>query len=160
MPRLRLLETHPRLLVFRSFSKAWGLAGLRCGYAIGSPGSEELLAELEPDLGVSEISQAGRSSRCAVARSCSKKRVRRVAKERESLTTALRQRGFEVTDSQANFSGWRIPRSTAASWRRAWPAPGIVVERRALGEPSHVRIAVHDEAASTRLLNAIDRAFV
>ncbi len=56
---LELLEDHPRLLVFRSFSKAWGLAGLRIGYAIGGPGSGELLAELEPDLGVSEVSQAG-----------------------------------------------------------------------------------------------------
>ncbi len=56
---LKLLEAHPRLLVFRSFSKAWGLAGLRVGYAVGGPGSEELLAELEPDLGVSELSQAG-----------------------------------------------------------------------------------------------------
>jgi histidinol-phosphate aminotransferase len=37
---LELLEQHPRLLVFRSFSKAWGLAGLRCGYALGGPGSE------------------------------------------------------------------------------------------------------------------------
>ncbi|MGH2833141.1 MAG: aminotransferase class I/II-fold pyridoxal phosphate-dependent enzyme, partial [Solirubrobacteraceae bacterium] len=32
---LALLEEHPRLLVFRSFSKAWGLAGLRVGYALG-----------------------------------------------------------------------------------------------------------------------------
>jgi histidinol-phosphate aminotransferase len=32
---LALLEDHPRALVFRSFSKAWGLAGLRCGFAIG-----------------------------------------------------------------------------------------------------------------------------
>ena len=100
---LALLETHPRLLVFRSFSKAWGLAGLRCGYAIGGPGSEELLAELEPDLGVSEISQAGALE---TLRSCSEllaRRVKRVAKERERLTTALRQRHFEVSDSQANF---------------------------------------------------------
>ncbi len=38
---LELLEHSPRLLVFRSFSKAWGLAGLRIGYAVGGPGSEE-----------------------------------------------------------------------------------------------------------------------
>ena len=56
---LALLEEHPRLLVFRSFSKAWGMAGLRIGYAMGGPGSEELLGELEPDLGVNELSQAG-----------------------------------------------------------------------------------------------------
>src|ERR1700685_1029822 len=56
---LRLLDSHPRLLVFRSFSKAWGLAGLRVGYALGGLGAEDLLAELEPDLGVSEVSHAG-----------------------------------------------------------------------------------------------------
>ena len=56
---LALLEQHPRLFVFRTFSKAWGLAGLRVGYAIGGPGSQDLMAELQPDLGVSEVSQAG-----------------------------------------------------------------------------------------------------
>ncbi|HEV2821367.1 MAG TPA: aminotransferase class I/II-fold pyridoxal phosphate-dependent enzyme [Solirubrobacteraceae bacterium] len=37
---LALLEDHPRLVVVRTFSKAWGLAGLRCGYALGGPGAE------------------------------------------------------------------------------------------------------------------------
>ena len=73
---LALLEEHPRLIVFRSFSKAWGLAGLRVGYALGGPGSEELLAELEPDLGVSEVSQAGALE---ALRSCSELLARRVA---------------------------------------------------------------------------------
>ena len=73
---------HPRLLVFRSFSKAWGLAGLRIGYALGAPGSEELLAELAPDLGVSEVSQAGALE---ALRSCSElvaERVRQICAER------------------------------------------------------------------------------
>src|SRR5271167_1042136 len=56
---LRLLEDHPRLIVFRSFSKAWGLAGLRIGYALGGPGAEEMLTKLEPDLGVGELSLVG-----------------------------------------------------------------------------------------------------
>src|SRR5271168_2518556 len=100
---LGLLADHPRLLVFRSFSKAWGLAGLRVGYALGGPGSEDLLAELDPDLGVSEVSQAGALE---AVRSCSgllAGHVRRIAQERVSLTAALRDRQFEVADSQANF---------------------------------------------------------
>jgi len=158
---LALLESHPRLLVFRSFSKAWGLAGLRCGYAIGSPGSEELLTELEPDLGVSEISQAGALESL---RSCSElleKRVRRVVRERERLTIALRQRQFEVTDSQANFVWVAHPTLDGSELAGRLARAGIVVAAGApLGEPRHVRIAVHDEAASTRLLNALDRAVV
>lgn len=158
---LVLLESHPRLLVFRSFSKAWGLAGLRCGYALGGPGSEELLAELEPDLGVSEISQAGALESL---RSCSEllaKRVRSVARERTRLTTALRQRQFEVSDSQANFL-W-VAHSTLDGGElsaRLARAGILVAAGGALGEPRHVRIAIHDEASSTRLLSALDRAVV
>jgi histidinol-phosphate aminotransferase len=156
---LRLLESNPRLLVFRSFSKAWGLAGLRCGYAVGPPGAEDLLAELEPDLGVSEISQAGALESL---RNCSEliaKRVRRVSKERESLTTALRQRGFELSDSQANFLWLAHPMLDGGELAARLARSGILVAAGdALGEPHHVRIAVRDEASSTRLLNAIDRA--
>jgi histidinol-phosphate aminotransferase len=155
---LQLLESNPRLLVFRSFSKAWGLAGLRCGYAVGAPGAEDLLAELEPDLGVSEISQAGALESL---RNCSEliaKRVRRVSKERESLTTALRQRGFELSDSQANFLWLAHPTLDGGELAARLARSGILVAAGdALGEPRHVRIAVRDEASSTRLLNAIDR---
>ena len=56
---LALLERFPRLLIFRTFSKAWGLAGLRCGYALGGPGAEPLLEQLAPELGVNELAQAG-----------------------------------------------------------------------------------------------------
>ncbi len=156
---LALLENHPRLLVFRSFSKAWGLAGLRCGYALGGPGSEELLAELEPDLGVSEISQAGALESL---RSCSEllaKRVLRVSRERTALTTALHQRHFEVSDSQANFLWVAHPTMDGGELAARLAPSGILVAAgNALGEPRHVRIAIRDEASSTRLLNAIDRA--
>src|SRR5438045_3572779 len=94
---LSLLEDHPRLLIFRSFSKAWGLAGLRVGYALGGPGSEEVLAELAPDLGVSDASQSGALE---ALRSCSEliaSRVRALCEERPRLEAALRNRGFEVT---------------------------------------------------------------
>jgi histidinol-phosphate aminotransferase len=158
---LALLEHHPRLLVFRSFSKAWGLAGLRCGYALGAPGSEELLAELEPDLGVSEISQAGALE---ALRSCSDllaKRVASVARERTVLTTALRQRHFEVSDSQANFLWVAHPTLDGGALSERLARTGVLVAAGgALGEPRHVRIAIHDEAASTRLLSALDRMLV
>jgi len=156
---LALLEHNPRLLVFRSFSKAWGLAGLRCGYAVGSPGAEDLLAELEPDLGVSEISQAGALESLRNCSELVEKRVRRIAKERMSLTTALRQRGFELSDSQANFLWVAHATLDGGELAARLARSGILVATGdALGEPHHVRIAIRDEASSARLLNAIDRA--
>ncbi len=156
---LKLQQRHPRLFIFRSFSKAWGLAGLRVGYAIGATGSEELLAELEPDLGVSEVSQAGALE---ALRSCSgllARQTRAICEERPRLTGALRDRGFDVADSQANFVWAAHPSASGGELAAQLAQAGILVaEGDALGEPQHVRISIRDGAASTRLLAAIDKA--
>ena len=156
---LALLEQHPRLFVFRTFSKAWGLAGLRVGYAIGGPGSQDLMAELQPDLGVSEVSQAGALE---ALRGCSElvhQRVRVIGEERRLLTTAMRDRGFDVTDSQANFLWAAYPSLQGSEVAAHLARAGLLVADGApLGEPQHVRIALRNRAASTRLLSAIDKA--
>jgi len=156
---LALLAHNPRLLVFRSFSKAWGLAGLRVGYAIGGPGSAELLAELAPDLGVSEISQAGAFE---ALHSCSElidEHVRTICQERPRLTAGLRTLGFEVADSQANFV-WAAHHTLAGGEiaARLARAGVLVAAGDALGEPRHVRIAIHSAAATDRLLSSVEKA--
>ena len=156
---LALLADHPRLFVFRSFSKAWGLAGLRVGYAIGGPGARELLAELEPDLGVSEVSQAGALE---ALRSCSEliaRRIATVAHERAAVIEGLRARGFEVTDSQANFVWAAHPSIDGSELSARLARAGILIAPGdALGEPRHARIALRDAAATTRLLDALDKS--
>lgn len=156
---LALAAEHSRLFVVRSFSKAWGLAGLRVGYAIGGPGSEELFAELQPDLGVSEVSQAGALE---ALRSCSEivlRRVAVIAGERAQVIEALRKRGFEVSDSQANFVWAAHPAIDGGELAARLARAGILVAAgEALGEPRHVRIALRDSAASGRLLEAIDKS--
>jgi histidinol-phosphate aminotransferase len=156
---LALASEHSRLFVVRSFSKAWGLAGLRVGYAIGGPGSEELFAELAPDLGVSEVSQAGALE---ALRSCSEivsRRVTSIARERAAVTEGLRERGFEVSDSQANFV-WAAHHTIDGGELSARLArAGILVAGgAALGEHQHVRIALRDTRASERLLDALDKS--
>ncbi len=156
---LELLGEHPGLLVFRTFSKAWGLAGLRIGYAIGGPGSEELLAELDPDLGVSELSQAGALE---ALRSCSElieRRARVVRQERPLLIAALRARGLEVGESQANFVWARHPDVRGAELAARLAGMGILVAAGdALGEPHHVRITIPPRASAQRLLDALEKA--
>jgi histidinol-phosphate aminotransferase len=155
---LTLLDSNPSLLVFRSFSKAWGLAGLRVGYAFGGPGSEDLLAELEPDLGVSEVSQAGALE---ALRTCSELlagRVRAICDERPRLTAGLRERGFDVTDSQANFLWASHPTLQGGELAARLARAGVLVAAgEALGEPRHVRIAIRGPIASRRLIGALDK---
>ncbi len=156
---LELLAEHPRLLVFRSFSKAWGLAGLRLGYVIGGPGSGELLAELEPDLGVSELSQAGALE---ALRSCSalvRARIETIAAERPRVSEELRSLGFEVSESQANFLWAAHPSLSGAELAARLAQTGVLVAAGdALGEPQHVRIGLRSKQASDRLLEAVRKA--
>ncbi|HEV3321954.1 MAG TPA: histidinol-phosphate transaminase [Solirubrobacteraceae bacterium] len=155
---LKLLEEHPRLLVFRSFSKAWGLAGLRVGYAVGGPGSEELLAELEPDLGVSELSQAGAFEALRSGAKPLTRHVQSVCEERPRLTAELRERGFEVSDSQANFLWVAHPKLDGTELATRMERAGVLVAAGAgLGEPRHVRIALRNAAATKRVLGAVDK---
>jgi histidinol-phosphate aminotransferase len=156
---LELLERHPRLLVFRSFSKAWGLAGLRIGYALGAPGSGDLLAELEPELGVSEISQAGALEALHSCSELIEQRVRTICQERPRLTDALRGLGFEVTDSQANFVWAAHPAVAGGELAGRLAHAGVLIAAGdALGEPRRVRIALRSAAATDRLLSAVEKA--
>lgn len=154
---IALLERHPRLLVFRSFSKAWGLAGLRCGYVIGGPGTESLLPELAPESGVSDLAQAGALETLRTCEKLLHRRVKTVSQQRERLTNELRSRGLQVSDSDANFLWVAHPHLSGGELvSRLADAAVLVAPGAPLGDSKHVRIAVRDEAASTRLLSAID----
>ncbi len=99
---LPLLPSQPRLLVMRTFSKAYGLAGIRVGYALGHPQLIALLERVRESFNVSLPSlvaaEAALSDQAHVAS------VRqRNATERDWLASELRARGFATADSQTNF---------------------------------------------------------
>ncbi len=146
-PRWRCWRTTLACSCSAASPRLGGWRGCAAATRSAAPGAEELLAELEPDLGVSEISQAGALESL---RNCSEllaKRVRRVCKERERLTTALRQRDFELSDSQANFLWVAHPTLDGGELAARLARSGILVAAGdALGEPRHVRIAIRDEA--------------
>ncbi|TMK97308.1 MAG: aminotransferase class I/II-fold pyridoxal phosphate-dependent enzyme [Actinobacteria bacterium] len=157
---LPLLEDFPRLLCFRSFSKAWGLAGLRVGYALGGPGSEPLLEQLAPELGVNELAQAGalealRSTEHLVAR-----RVERVRGERARLLLELRSREQVVaTPSQTNFVWLEATGIDGAELVRRLDRAGVrVAGGGPLGDAKRLRVSIHDGAATDRFLRALDGA--
>jgi histidinol-phosphate aminotransferase len=100
---LELMRGRPNVAVLRTFSKAWGLAGLRVGYLIAEdPAVAEAVRKTHVPFSVSMLAQAA-----AVAALASEEEVRArcaaVVAERARLTAALRERGVPVEDSQANF---------------------------------------------------------
>jgi histidinol-phosphate aminotransferase len=151
-----LLAAAPQLLVFRSFSKAWGLAGLRCGYALGGPGAEELLAQLQPELGLDELAQVGALESLRSASELVARRAGELAVERDRLAGELRALGLDVPGSQSNFLWLRHPTLDGAEAAAALARAGVIVAPGgALGEPGHMRVTVRDREASERLLAAL-----
>jgi len=157
---LALLAGHRRLLVFRTFSKAWGLAGLRCGYAVGGPGAEALLAQLEPELGLNELAQAGALEAMRTASGVVAGRAAAVARERARLASGLGDLGYDVAASQANVLWAAAPRLDGAELARRVERTGLIVAPGgALGDAARIRVTVppgRDDA--DRALRALEGA--
>lgn len=156
---LALLDDHPSLLVFRTFSKAYGLAGLRCGYVLGGPGSEELLARIAPELGVGMPAQIGALE---ALRRCDEQLGQRraaVATERARLLELLHELPLDATPSEANVVWMRAPGLTASELTmRLQRSHVVVMSGTTLGDEDHVRITVQSPAATDRLLDALRTA--
>ena len=156
---LSLLDDHPRLLAFRTFSKAWGLAGLRVGYAIGGAGSEPLLEQLEPELGLNELAQAGALEALRTTDQLVAGRTAGVAQERISLMEALAALPVQATPSQANVLWLSAAGIDGAELARRLERLGVIVAAGGpLGEPGHVRVSVQGRTATERFLRALERA--
>ncbi len=92
-----------RLLVLRTFSKAWGLAGLRVGYAVGSA---ELIRAVRKSNGPYKVNAAAERAACAaLAEDADWMRARAVEAvvARERVTQVLRAMGLSPLDSRGNF---------------------------------------------------------
>jgi histidinol-phosphate aminotransferase len=118
--------THGRLLVTRTFSKAFGLAGLRIGYAVGSP---QLIREVEKSRGPYTLSAlAERAALAALAGDLPwvEAQVQEARHARERLAAALKDQGLPPVPSAANFVLVPLPGAPEVA-RRMREEAGIVV---------------------------------
>lgn len=95
------LRTLPNIVVLRTFSKAFALAGLRVGYALGAP---DVLAAVRVAGSPYPVAAPSlRAAAAALAVGPDPRLLARIADERRLLARLLRERGFTVPDSEANF---------------------------------------------------------
>lgn len=104
---LDVMRSHPNVAVLRTFSKAYGLAGLRIGYAIAPLPVAEALRACAVPFGVSGVAQAAALAALEVEDELLE-RVARIIAARSWVTAALREQGWELPDSQANFVWLRM----------------------------------------------------
>lgn len=149
-----LIAENPRLIVVRTLSKAFALAGARVGYALCAPETAALVNRMRPPNSVSYIS-ALLAEAAMRDLSSMRENVSRLIEERAWFSAALQGLGVEVTPSRANFVLTHWPSPEAA--RRAAESALChgLVPRTYAGHPvlaSHLRLTVRARSENDALL--------
>lgn len=143
----------PNTIVLRTLSKAWGLAGLRSGFALGAPELLAPLRRLALPFAIATPSIALACAALATGEGAMRARVERVRAERDRIALYLRSFGFTVPPSEGNFVYARGDGAIELAERLA--ARRIRV--RSFPDDEAIRItAVGDREVERRLLVAID----
>lgn len=151
---LTLLEAHPNLVVTRTFSKIYGLAGLRVGYAVSSPTIADLLNRLRQPFNVNSLAQAG--ALAALADDAYVVQSRSLnATGLATLTQAFEARGLQYIPSAGNFVTVKVGDGNAV-YEELLREGVIVRPIGGYGLPEHLRITVGTEAENRRFLAALD----
>ena len=146
------LDSYANVVVLRTFSKAYGLAGLRVGYAIASdPGIITALRQTQVPFAVSHIGQvAALASLEPEAERQLQSRVAEIVGERARVTDGLRGLGYEVPPSEANFI-WLPLAGDTVDWARGCEDRQVIVRPFA---GFGVRVTIGMAAENDRLLAA------
>lgn len=149
-------RTRPSLLVTRTFSKAFGLCGLRIGYAVGGPDWVAALHAVRQPFNTNALAQAA-ALESLRHRAELADRVGQVVAERRRVGAALGAAGLEFPESEANFLLVDGAPLGTDPHERLLRAGVIVRDGRALGVPGHLRITIGTPEENDALLAAVDR---
>ena len=149
-----LLERYPNLIVFRTFSKAYGLAGLRVGYALSSPEMADLLNRVRQPFNNNSLAllaaEVAIEDQAHVAGSVALNR-----RELERLSSALTAMGLTVLPSQANFLAIGFGRDAKAI-HQGLLERGVIVRPIASYEmPQFLRVSIGTARENDRFLDAL-----
>ena len=140
-----LLDEHPNVIVLRTFSKAYGLAGLRVGYAIASDAQlATALRQTQVPFAVTTVAQeAALASLEPEAEAQLRKRVAEVVGERTRVRDELTSYGYDVPPTQANFV-WVPLGDATVEWAAGCEARKVIV-RGFAGHGARVTISTPEE---------------
>ena len=153
-----LLKEFDNLLVVQTFSKYRSMAGARLGFAFGS---EELVGDLEKirySTNPYSVNRMTLAAGTAAIRNTDydREHAGRIAKTREKVAKALRELGFVLTDSLANFLFVKPPAGSGRAFYEGLRRRGILI--RVYGTErirDYVRVTIGDEEQMERFLDAV-----
>jgi histidinol-phosphate aminotransferase len=148
---LTLLPDHPRLVVTRTMSKAFGFAGGRLGYFAAHPAVVDAVQLVRLPYHLSSLTQA--AARAAIAeRDALLATVEAIKEQRDRIVTTLRERGRRVADSDANFVLFETGGDQKIVWQRLLDR-GVLI--RDVGLPGWLRVTAGTPAETDAFLEAL-----
>lgn len=156
---LPLLDRHPNLVILRTFSKVYGLAGLRVGYALcGSDAFRTAVEQVRQPFYLTSAAQAAAVEALSHQDEV-ERRVEATIAERIRVADALRERGCWVADSDANFLWVQAAEDgDDAAVVSALAERGVIVRAgTALGGRGFIRVTLGTPAENDRFLAAFER---
>ncbi|HEY8501550.1 MAG TPA: aminotransferase class I/II-fold pyridoxal phosphate-dependent enzyme, partial [Solirubrobacterales bacterium] len=150
-----LLADFPNLVVLRTLSKVYGLAGLRVGYAIGSAGFRAAVDAVRQPFSVNALAQAA-GAEAILHQDDVLRRVESVIAARLTVEEGLRGLGLETSDTQANFSWIDLGDADEAEVLAGLAAQEIAVRPgKALGGAGHIRVSYGTAEENERFLRVL-----
>lgn len=150
------LDQFPNLIVSRTFSKAYGLAGLRVGYAVSSPEIADILNRVRQPFNVNIPALEG-----ALAALQDHAHLERTVDLNErglrTLREALVARGYVVIPSVGNFLTFDLGKPAAPVYEELLRKGVIVRPIANYGMPRHLRVTIGTEDENAAFLNALDQ---
>jgi histidinol-phosphate aminotransferase len=151
-----LLDRHPNLVLLRTFSKVYGLCGLRAGYALGSEDFRLAVDRVRQPFSVNALAQAAATEALNHQDEISR-RIEQTIVERVYLESELAARSLDSTESQANFSWVAIGDRDEAEVVKGLAEHGVIVRAgSALGEEGRLRVTYGTRQENDRFLSALD----
>ena len=152
---LGLLSSHPNLVLLRTFSKCYGLAGLRVGYALGSPQFRGAVDAVRQPFSVNTIAQAAATEAIRHQDDVAD-RVEKNAIERVFVEEGLQELGLATADSQTNFSWVELGDLDEPDVVEHLARAGVAVRPGTpLGGPGCLRVSYGTRAENARFLAAL-----
>jgi histidinol-phosphate aminotransferase len=153
---LDLLGHHPNLVLLRTFSKVYGLCGLRAGYALCPEPFRLAVDRVRQPFAVNALAQAA-AAEALNHQDEVERRVEQNVIERVHVESELADRGLETTDSQANFSWVGLGDRDEDEIVDGLARQGVIVRAgSALGEPGRLRVTYGTRRENDRFLSALD----
>jgi histidinol-phosphate aminotransferase len=154
---LELLGRHPNLVLLRTFSKVYGLCGLRVGYALGSEAFRLAVDRVRQPFSVNALALAAGVEALNHVDEL-ERRVEQTAIERMHVESELHERGLETTDSQANFSWVSVGDRDEDEVVNGLAERGVIVRAgKALGQIGWMRVTYGTRQENDRFLAALDQ---